>query len=110
MTTPSDKVMSAASYVGATTSVISGLTLTDWGIIVGIFTALITFAANQWWQARKDSRDAAIQKAADQRAQRLFELELERFCGAPRQVGEMPSCDIQQSPDSDGYAGGQVQR
>lgn len=58
-----DKAMSTASYAGATVSVISGLTLTDIGIIVGIVTAIITFAANMIYQHRKDKREHALYEA-----------------------------------------------
>jgi uncharacterized membrane protein (DUF485 family) len=63
-----DKVVSTASYAGATVSVVSGLTLTEWGIIIGIATALATFAANMIYQHRKDKRD-----------QRLYEAEMSRL-------------------------------
>lgn len=52
-----DRAMSAASYAGAGISVLSGLTLTDVGIIVGIATAVLTFIANVIWQVRKDRRE-----------------------------------------------------
>lgn len=55
-----DNVMSAVSYGGAGVSVVSGLTLTEWGIIVGIVTALLTFAANMVYQYRKDKREKAL--------------------------------------------------
>jgi FtsZ-interacting cell division protein ZipA len=75
-----DKVMSAVSYSGAAVSVISGLTLTEWGIVIGILTALITLVANQVWLIRKDRRETAAQKAADRRAEKLHELEVQRIC------------------------------
>ncbi|HFH4360034.1 TPA: HP1 family phage holin, partial [Pseudomonas aeruginosa] len=55
-----DRVMSAASYTGAGISVLSGLTLTDVGIIVGIATAILTFIANIVWQVRKDRREKEL--------------------------------------------------
>lgn len=58
-----DKAMSTASYAGATVSVVSGLTLTDIGIIVGIVTAVLTFAANMIYQRRKDKREHALYEA-----------------------------------------------
>lgn len=42
-----------ASYGGAGVSIGAALTLTDWGIIVGIATALLTFALNVWWIRNK---------------------------------------------------------
>ncbi|PRW06454.1 hypothetical protein CSB95_3027 [Pseudomonas aeruginosa] len=38
----------------------SGLTLTDVGIIVGIATAILTFIANIVWQVRKDRREKEL--------------------------------------------------
>lgn len=75
-----DKVVNASSYAGAAVSVIFSLTLTEWGVIVGILTALITLAANQLWQIRKDRREAYAQAASDRRAQQLHDLEVQRIC------------------------------
>lgn len=69
MSQVADKVMSSASYAGATVSVVSGLTLTEWGIIIGIGTALLTFVANIIYQVRRDRRE-----------QKLHDLELKRLC------------------------------
>lgn len=52
-----DKTMAAVSYGGAGASVGSALTLTDWGIIIGIVTALLTFGANIVYQSRRDRRE-----------------------------------------------------
>ncbi|MDH0704333.1 phage holin family protein [Pseudomonas toyotomiensis] len=52
-----EKIMNGVSYAGAGVSVVSGLTLTEWGIVVGIVTALLTFAANIVYTHRKDRRD-----------------------------------------------------
>lgn len=73
----SDKVMSGASYAGAAVSVASGLTLTEWGIVVGIVTALLTFAANLFYQYRKDRRE-----------QRLHDLEVQYVYKARREAQE----------------------
>jgi uncharacterized membrane protein (DUF485 family) len=59
----SDKVMNTVSYAGAGASVIAGLTLTEWGIIVGIVTAVLTFAANIIYQHRKDKRETLLHEA-----------------------------------------------
>lgn len=48
-----DKAVSTASYGGGIVSVVSALTLTDWGIIVGIVTALLTFAMNAYYRWNK---------------------------------------------------------
>ncbi|WP_205896247.1 MULTISPECIES: HP1 family phage holin [Pseudomonas] len=55
-----DRAMSAASYAGAGISVLSGLTLTDVGIIVGIATAVLTFIANMVYQRRKYRMDREL--------------------------------------------------
>ncbi|RRV29659.1 hypothetical protein EGJ23_01605 [Pseudomonas sp. o96-267] len=73
----SDKVMSGASYAGAAASVASGLTLTEWGIVVGIVTALLTFGANLFYQYRKDRRE-----------QRLHDLEVQYVYKARREAQE----------------------
>lgn len=45
------------SYAGAAVSVASSLTLTEIGVIVGIVTALLTFAGNAVYMYRKDKRE-----------------------------------------------------
>lgn len=45
------------SYAGGVASIISSLTLTDIGVIVGIATALLTFAGNAFYMYRKDKRE-----------------------------------------------------
>lgn len=87
-----DKVMSAASYSGAAVSVISGLTLTEWGIVIGILTALITLVANQVWLIRKDRRETVAQNTADRRAEKLHALEVQRICDQLAMRGT-PSCE-----------------
>lgn len=64
--TMADKAMNAASYGGAAVSVTSGLTLTEWGVIAGIVTAIVTLLANLFYQWRKDRRE-----------HELYRLELE---------------------------------
>jgi ABC-type microcin C transport system permease subunit YejE len=68
MTPKTDSVVAAGSYAGAGVSVLAGLTLTEWGVIVGIFTALLTLFINGVYQFRKDRRE-----------QRLFKLRLDRL-------------------------------
>lgn len=52
-----DKLPSFVSYLGAGFSVGSGLTLTEWGVVVGILTALLTFIANMVYQVRREKRE-----------------------------------------------------
>lgn len=63
MTVKTDTAVSAASYVGAGVSVIAGLTLTEWGVIIGIATALATLAFNVVYQIRKDRRESRLAEA-----------------------------------------------
>ena len=91
MSQTADKVMSGVSYAGGAVSVAAGLTLTEWGIIVGIVTALLTFLANQLWQARKYRMELRMQEAADARARRIHDLEVQRLC---RQLPGSNACDL----------------
>ncbi|EPH0891352.1 HP1 family phage holin [Pseudomonas aeruginosa] len=68
-----DRVMSAASYTGAGISVLSGLTLTDVGIIVGIATAILTFVANMVWQVRKDRRERELNELLKRQAKKALD-------------------------------------
>jgi uncharacterized membrane protein YhiD involved in acid resistance len=68
MTPKTDSVVAAGSYAGAGVSVLAGLTLTEWGVIVGIFTALLTLLINAVYQFRKDRRE-----------QRLFKLKMDQL-------------------------------
>lgn len=47
----------AGSYAGAVVAIVASLTLTQWGIIVGIFTALATFFLNAFYMRRRDQRE-----------------------------------------------------
>ena len=46
-----------ASYAGGATSIGASFTFTDIGVIVGIVTALLTFALNAVYMYRKDRRE-----------------------------------------------------
>ena len=39
---------------------LAGLTLTEWGIVVGIITAILTFGVNVWYQHRRDQREQRL--------------------------------------------------
>jgi hypothetical protein len=47
----------AGSYAGAVVAIVASLTLTQWGIIVGIVTALATFFLNAFYMHRRDQRE-----------------------------------------------------
>lgn len=51
------------SYAGASVSIASSLTLTEWGVIIGIATALLTFALNAVYMYRKDRREESETRA-----------------------------------------------
>jgi H+/gluconate symporter-like permease len=45
------------SYAGAAVTVATSLTLTQFGVIVGIVTALLTFALNAWYTHQRNARE-----------------------------------------------------
>jgi hypothetical protein len=53
----------AASYVASAASVAAGITLQDWGVLVGIFTALATSAGHLYFASRRDKMDEEVTKA-----------------------------------------------
>jgi uncharacterized membrane protein (DUF485 family) len=52
------------SYAGGVASVAASLTLTEVGVIIGIVTALLTFAVNAVYMYRKDKREQRESDAA----------------------------------------------
>jgi uncharacterized membrane protein (DUF485 family) len=50
------------SYAGGAVSIGASLTLTQWGVIAGIVTALLTFILNLWYTRQKNARE---QRQAD---------------------------------------------
>lgn len=63
----SEKLSSATSYGGGALSVLSAMTLTDWGITVGIATAIGTFLLNYYFQRRRDRREQELHDLNTQR-------------------------------------------
>jgi uncharacterized membrane protein (DUF485 family) len=53
----------AGSYAGAIVAIVASLTLTQWGIIVGIFTALATFFLNAFYMRRRERREERVTAA-----------------------------------------------
>lgn len=45
------------SYSSAGTTILSGLTLSEWGVIVGIVCWILSTIANQYWAWRKTKRE-----------------------------------------------------
>lgn len=60
----------AGSYAGAVVAIVASITLTQWGIIVGIVTALATFFLNAFYMRRRDERE---QRETDARIAALGE-------------------------------------
>lgn len=58
----------AASYAGSTVAVGASLTLTQIGVIVGIATAVLTYATNLYFQWRDDRRK---QRESDLRVEEM---------------------------------------
>ncbi|CAM4032515.1 HP1 family phage holin [Ectopseudomonas alcaliphila] len=73
-----DRIMNGVSYAGAGVSVVSGLTLTEWGIVVGIITALLTFAANIIYQHRRDRRERNLAELQERLIYRDVAREVEQ--------------------------------
>lgn len=46
-----------AAYSSAGTTILSGLTLSEWGVIVGIVCWILSTLANQYWAWRKSKRE-----------------------------------------------------
>jgi uncharacterized membrane protein (GlpM family) len=53
----------AGSYAGAVVAIVASMTLTQWGILVGIFTALATFFLNAFYMRRRERREELLAAA-----------------------------------------------
>lgn len=81
-----DRAINTASYVGSGASILSALTLTDVGILIGIVTALMTLLLNAVYHWRRDKREreahairiAVIQGAMDERRKVVIPVTNER--------------------------------
>ena len=49
--------LEVTSYAGGVLSFGAGLTLENWGVIIGIATALLTFLLNVWYTREKNLRE-----------------------------------------------------
>ncbi len=56
-----------AAYSGAATAITSGLTITEWGVIVGIVVGVLGLVFGQYWSWRKESREARALAAEEAR-------------------------------------------
>lgn len=64
----------AASYAGALVSVLSSMTLTEWGVIIGIVTALATFILNWWVKTREEMRAEQAAKRSEEEHEARMKL------------------------------------
>jgi hypothetical protein len=62
--------LEVSSYAGGVLSIGAGLTLENWGVIVGIATALLTLLLNVWYTREKNIREQRESEA------RMREMEL----------------------------------
>ena len=54
-----------AAYSGAVTAFTAGLTVTEWGVIVGTVVGVLGLIFGQYWSWRKTSREDAAQARED---------------------------------------------
>lgn len=52
MQTHEEKAATVGSYIASAIAFLSGLTLTDWGVIFGMALGLATFGLNVWFKRR----------------------------------------------------------
>lgn len=50
MTSYEEKIASTSTYTGGALAALSGLTLNEWGVIIGIALGVGGFAANLWFK------------------------------------------------------------
>ncbi|WP_163832294.1 HP1 family phage holin [Spartinivicinus ruber] len=55
-----DKIISNAPYVASAATVIAGLTLKDWGVIIGIILTTTTVVVNWVYKHRQDKRETVL--------------------------------------------------
>ena len=51
------QISKIVAYSAAGTTILSGLTLSEWGVIVGIVCWILSTIANQYWAWRKSKRE-----------------------------------------------------
>lgn len=62
-----EKASTTISYIGGIFSIMAALTLTDWGIVLGMITAVGTFLINWHYKHREDSRQSEVHRARIER-------------------------------------------
>ncbi|TWH63892.1 holin family HP1 protein [Azomonas agilis] len=76
-----EKLPSTLSYGGGALSILSAMTLTDWGILVGILTAIGTYLVNHYFRWRCSRQDYYFKLRRDQREQELHDLKKQQLKG-----------------------------
>lgn len=71
---PVPAASSTVAYAGSSASIAAALTLTEWGVLIGIATALLTFIANAWHQYRRDRREEREHEARMRQLERDAEV------------------------------------
>lgn len=52
MVTHEERIATAGTYTGSAIAAFSGLTLNEWGVVVGIVLGTLSFIANIWFKHR----------------------------------------------------------
>jgi hypothetical protein len=76
-----------ASYGGAAASMAAGLTLQDYGVLVGIFTALVTCCAHIYFSSRRAELEDRVASA------RIAEMQSHTSQGSSVGSAEAPEPD-----------------
>ena len=89
------------SYTGALVTVVTSLTLTQFGVIVGIFTALLTFLLNAWYTRERNTREReqnARENLLADLERREREVRLAQFLAQLQAPEVKPYCPTQEKP------------
>jgi MFS superfamily sulfate permease-like transporter len=89
------------SYTGALVTVVTSLTLTQFGVIVGIFTALLTFLLNAWYTRERNTREReqnAREHLLADLERREREFRLAQFLAQLQAPESKPHLPIQEKP------------
>lgn len=57
------KIGAGVTYVGSGMTVIAGLTLTEWGVVVGILTAIVGLGFQWYFRSRRNKREEEAHRA-----------------------------------------------
>lgn len=58
------KVGAGVTYLGSGGAVVAGLTLTEWGVIVGILTAIVGLGLQWYFGSLRNKREAEVHAAS----------------------------------------------